>query len=74
MKFGNNLHLVIGFLTIALISALAFAANFDNSNGVYECLTKEHVIRAQERSLSGISLVCNESIRQDNLTRQAAAR
>ena len=74
MKLSNNLHLVIGFLTIALVSALAFAANFDKSNGVHECLTKEHVIIAQERSLSGISLVCNEAIRQDNLARQAAAR
>lgn len=74
MNLQKHIHTVIGFLLIALVSVMAFAANFDRTAGVYECLTKEHVIIAQERSLSGVSLTCNNDILQENLVKQAIAK
>jgi len=65
----NRTHRIVGLLIIVLVSALALAANVDSTNDPFKCLTKEDVIRAQERSLSGISLVCNEAIRESKLAR-----
>lgn len=69
MHLPKHMHTITGFVLIVLVSALAFAANVDKADQLYQCVTQEQVTRAMERSLSGVSLTCNEAIRQDNLAK-----
>lgn len=56
-------------LAIALLfAAVAYAAG-QNPGSVGDCLTKEQVLERHARSWQGISLTCNEAIRQQSAKR-----
>lgn len=59
--------LIFGLIMLAAVAAGAAVTPETGSNS---CLTRADVIQAVERSWHGISLSCNETLRQDNLRQQ----
>ena len=63
---------IIALAALVVFAAFAYAGAMIKETTSGACVTQEQVVAHADRSRNGISLTCNEEIRQRHLTAAAA--